>query len=272
VRRSLSTVVILAVLVAVGAVTYHLAGRRTAPNVPARVAAAALAPYRAFLQKEPARLCADFVPSASAYLARAHGGDCPSMLRGYMGTHSKVATLPPERRLGVQVAVHGRWASALLSYEDASMTPARGRIEVAMEEVGPRWLVATRPMVARVPGCLDQVPCPPGTATVIFTLGHPTTAHLATISVPTSGLSPGAKPRIVQAGEQIAVTAGCIACHRIGRTGNRGPGPPLTHIGARLNEAQLRRVLATPLGVMPSFRGLPKPKRESLLRFLALLQ
>src|SRR6059036_1268740 len=35
------------------------------------------------------------------------------------------------------------------------------------------------------------------------------------------------------AGKQIAAQSGCLACHKIGESGNDGPGPPLTDVGRR---------------------------------------
>jgi hypothetical protein len=58
----------------------------------------------------------------------------------------------------------------------------------------------------------------------------------------------------------------------IGANGNNGPGPALTHIGARLSRVELRRALVHPLAPMPSFAGLAKPKLRALTAFLADLR
>jgi len=36
------------------------------------------------------------------------------------------------------------------------------------------------------------------------------------------------------AGQEVVAQSGCLACHKLGDNGNNGPGPELTHIGARL--------------------------------------
>jgi hypothetical protein len=72
---------------------------------------------------------------------------------------------------------------------------------------------------------------------------------------------------------RVAVAAsGCLACHRIGEQGNRGPGPPLTRIGSELTEREIRRALVDPRAPMPSFRGMPPDKLHVMIRFLSLLR
>jgi len=73
-------------------------------------------------------------------------------------------------------------------------------------------------------------------------------------------------------GERVYEASGCAACHRIGTVGNTGPGPRLTHVGARLDRAQLRRTLIAPRMPMPSFRSLPPAKREALVTYLSRLR
>ncbi len=72
-------------------------------------------------------------------------------------------------------------------------------------------------------------------------------------------------------GRTVAAQSGCLACHRIGEDGNRGPGPELTHVGSRLPGTAIARALIDPKAPMPSFRNLPKKKFEALVEFLSLL-
>ena len=44
-------------------------------------------------------------------------------------------------------------------------------------------------------------------------------------------------------GKQVVAQSGCLACHRLGDNGNNGPGPELTHIGARLPRNAIARSL-----------------------------
>ncbi len=74
-----------------------------------------------------------------------------------------------------------------------------------------------------------------------------------------------------KAGEEVAAQSGCGACHLIGENGNNGPGPELTHIGARIPRAAIIRSLQIGPGIMPSFKDLPPQKLNALANFLASL-
>jgi menaquinol-cytochrome c reductase cytochrome b/c subunit len=73
-------------------------------------------------------------------------------------------------------------------------------------------------------------------------------------------------------GRRVASEAGCSACHRIGESGNRGPGIALTRIGDLLNVRELENVLLDAPAPMPSFRSLPRNKLRPLVLFLSLLR
>ena len=78
-----------------------------------------------------------------------------------------------------------------------------------------------------------------------------------------------------QKGEAVAASSGCQGCHKIGENGNPGPGPNLTHIGARLPRNAIARTLVNPTAPMPSFRLLKQqsPKKfNELVDFLAQLK
>jgi len=74
-----------------------------------------------------------------------------------------------------------------------------------------------------------------------------------------------------EAGKEIAVGAGCLACHKIGENGNDGPGVELTHIGSQVPRAAILRSVEIGPGIMPSFRDLPPKKLNQLADFLASL-
>jgi menaquinol-cytochrome c reductase cytochrome b/c subunit len=78
-----------------------------------------------------------------------------------------------------------------------------------------------------------------------------------------------AVPPQYKAGEEVAAQSGCGACHIIGENGNNGPGPDLTHIGARIPRAAIIRSLEIGPGIMPSFQDLPPKKLNALADFLA---
>ena len=76
-------------------------------------------------------------------------------------------------------------------------------------------------------------------------------------------------------GKLVAAESGCQGCHKIGENGNNGPGPNLTHIGARLPRNAIARTLVNPTAPMPSFVALQKsdPKKfNQLVDFLAQLK
>jgi len=74
-----------------------------------------------------------------------------------------------------------------------------------------------------------------------------------------------------EAGKEIVAGSGCLACHRLGEDGNKGPGPELTHIGARIPRAAIIRSLEIGPGIMPSFRDLPPKQLKELADFLSSL-
>ena len=82
-------------------------------------------------------------------------------------------------------------------------------------------------------------------------------------------------PPQYEAGKLVAAESGCQGCHKIGENGNNGPGPVLTHIGARLPRNAIARTLVNPTAPMPSFVALQKsdPKKfNQLVDFLAQLK
>ena len=72
-------------------------------------------------------------------------------------------------------------------------------------------------------------------------------------------------------GKLIVAQSGCLACHQIGENGNHGPGPDLTHIGAKVpRDAIIRSVQIGP-GIMPPYADMPPEKLNQLADFLASL-
>jgi menaquinol-cytochrome c reductase cytochrome b/c subunit len=74
-----------------------------------------------------------------------------------------------------------------------------------------------------------------------------------------------------KAGEEVVAQSGCGACHKIGTNGNNGPGPELTHIGARIPREAIIRSLEIGPGIMPSYKGLPRKKLNDAADFLSSL-
>jgi menaquinol-cytochrome c reductase cytochrome b/c subunit len=67
-----------------------------------------------------------------------------------------------------------------------------------------------------------------------------------------------ATPPQYEAGKLVVGQSGCLACHKLGENGNAGPGPELTHIGARIPRSAIVRSLQAGPGVMPSFQQCAK--------------
>ena len=100
--------------------------------------------------------------------------------------------------------------------------------------------------------------------------GSPTAIEMATpAAVVQAG---GAQLAEYEAGKKVVAQSGCLACHKIGENGNAGPGPNLTHIGARLPRLAIARTLVNPTAPMPSFRNLPPQKFASIVNFLSQLK
>lgn len=76
-------------------------------------------------------------------------------------------------------------------------------------------------------------------------------------------------------GAQVVAQAGCAACHKLGQSGNDGPGPELTDIGRRLPRQAIERTLINPTAPMPSFAQLQResPQQfDEMVTFLAELK
>jgi ubiquinol-cytochrome c reductase cytochrome b subunit/menaquinol-cytochrome c reductase cytochrome b/c subunit len=100
--------------------------------------------------------------------------------------------------------------------------------------------------------------------------GSPTVIEMATpAAVVQAG---GAQLAEYEAGKKVVAQSGCLACHKIGENGNAGPGPNLTHIGARLPRLAIARTLVNPTAPMPSFRNLPPQKFTAIVNFLSQLK
>jgi menaquinol-cytochrome c reductase cytochrome b/c subunit len=74
-----------------------------------------------------------------------------------------------------------------------------------------------------------------------------------------------------EAGKLLVAGSGCLACHRLAENGNKGPGPELTHIGARIPRAAIIRSVEIGPGIMPSFRDLGPKKLNEIADFLSSL-
>jgi menaquinol-cytochrome c reductase cytochrome b/c subunit len=74
-----------------------------------------------------------------------------------------------------------------------------------------------------------------------------------------------------EAGKEVVAQSGCLACHKLGDNGNNGPGPELTHIGAKIPRAAIIRSLQVGPGIMPSYKDLSPQKQAAAAEFLSSL-
>ena len=100
--------------------------------------------------------------------------------------------------------------------------------------------------------------------------GSPTAIEIAT--PPAVVQAGGTALAEYNAGKAVVAQSGCLACHKIGDNGNAGPGPDLTHIGARLPRQGIARTLVNPTAPMPSFANLPPQKFAAVVGFLSQLK
>jgi mono/diheme cytochrome c family protein len=112
---------------------------------------------------------------------------------------------------------------------------------------------------------------------VLASSGHATVTIPAgpaePVDAPVPASAHGAARGTFIVGRGLTATSGCLACHQIGASGNRGPGPNLTRVGARLSEHAIRRVLTRARAPMPDFGTLlPARELDVLAAFLAALR
>jgi len=269
-----------------------LAGQATARGPEAAITRAAIAPFQDALRHDAAALCGDLVPAVAAELVEgsaAAGGCANAASREFALTAPNEP--PPDARLSLEPTVQdlevvGQRATLKLSFtfitvaKKPGLTTATihhaGPIKLDLEEAGGAWLVSSRARLATVPGCYLPKPrrCPRGARVAIFFAGEvqPVQPGLG-VSIPAAVKRAGGREqREFEAGRLVVAQSGCLACHRIGDSGNRGPGPNLTHVGSKLSEREIAHALADPRAPMPSFRHLPAQKFHEIVRFLALLQ
>jgi quinol-cytochrome oxidoreductase complex cytochrome b subunit len=79
-------------------------------------------------------------------------------------------------------------------------------------------------------------------------------------------------PPQYEAGKLVVAQSACLACHKIGDSGNGTLAPDLTHIGSRIPRAAILRSLKAGPSIMPSFNSLGEKKLNEVADFLAYLK
>ena len=239
------------------------------------IVTAARAPLVDYFNKDAGALCSDFTQSAAATLARDQlgGKNCQKRVSraftqgailGAAKSHSLLATTK-----ATHVTWHGDKARVVLTFTEGQRA-GKFTLELLRRDGG--WHVSTRPIM-EVVTCdirLYEETCPNKTSVVV--LAFMTEMTSAPFTPPAIKHVGGRVLKEYKAGATVMAQSGCLACHRIGDDGNRGPGQNLTHVGARLDEAQIERAIRDPSAPMPSFKNLPTARFHALVRFLELLR
>jgi menaquinol-cytochrome c reductase cytochrome b/c subunit len=79
-------------------------------------------------------------------------------------------------------------------------------------------------------------------------------------------------PKQYEAGKLVVAQSACLACHKIGDSGNGTLAPDLTHIGSRIPRNAILRSLKAGPSIMPSFKSLGQQKLNQVADFLAYLK
>jgi mono/diheme cytochrome c family protein len=262
-----------------------------AVNPRSAITSAAVAPYRDELLRDAPALCADLTPAAAAAIVAnvPPGTSCEQaaqqIFAATVPSPLNPGLAPSLRASASDLLVNGQRATGTFSLTATTSVERHGTPTVAidllgsyrlsLEEVAGRWLVSSPARLTTIPECqLRAAGCQPGAELLSFSLGVPVLATPgAALSIPAAVRRAGGRElREFKAGRTVLAESGCLACHRIGGVGNRGPGPSLAHVGTRLTPRQLERALRSPRAPMPSFKRLPAAKLHALVRFLSLLR
>ncbi len=280
--------------VALFGVTHAVLASQAASNQRAAITRAALAPYREELLRDAAGLCGSLTPGAAATIVSEAepGTSCvENVQRIFAATATEPLELPRTAVLGMsaranELRVDGQHASGVFSLV-ATETAERHRTQVVrilrlgsyeldLQRLGGRWLVSSPAHLVETTECVPHTlgRCRLGVEHALFVLGDPVGRVIGeAISTPRAVREAGARERHeFAAGRTVLAQSGCLACHKLGAAGNRGPGQNLTHVGARLTQRQIELAVLHPRAPMPSFRGLPPHKLRDLVRFLSLLR
>jgi hypothetical protein len=247
------------------------------PKLREAITRAVRAPYEAFFHRDPAALCAAFTPTAASQLVAdaPAGSSCQSAVAEvFAQTAPYQPPLPvslPASWTVTHIVAHGSSATAEVIYGK------EGKAPFSLQKIAGVWLVSNRSKIVTVEGCggaARTTPCP-ATARVMYFVIAPLSVGSGPPLVPIPEAvkrAGGSALSEFKAGRVVFAQSGCEACHRIGTQGNAGPGPNLTHIGARLSSGQIRRAIVSPSEPMPSFKNLPPAKLKAIVEFLSLLR
>jgi hypothetical protein len=275
--------VLLAALTLIGIAS--AAGR---PN--AAITSAAVAPYRDELLRDASAFCSDLTRPPMIVPGASQGASCEASVKSVFSA-TVSPRLPRNVALSLQASashleIDGDHATGIFSLTGLESSThhgtvgtaivALGNYRLSLEEANGRWLVSSQARLAAVGDCRLNPPghCRTSVKDLLFTLGVPVERTLAgELPTPTAvQKASGRERREFAEGGTTLAQSGCLACHKLGDTGNPGPGQNLTHIGAQLSYRQIEHAILSPHAPMPSFKHLPAKQLHDLVRFLSLLR
>jgi mono/diheme cytochrome c family protein len=255
----------------------------------AAIAQAAVAPVRAELLRDANALCASLTPSVAATLVPMSppGTGCPQAageaFAGAAPSQEPRATIEAIEAKPRDLKIAGTRATGSFELVAVSRTATSGEaityfgtLRLSLESQGGHWLVSSAARLAAAPDCVleEGKRCAPGKKDLVFMLGIAEISPIgAGMPVPAAVRRAGRNVKAqFAAGRTALLQTGCLACHRIGSAGNRGPGGNLTHVGGRLSAGQIEAAIVHGKAPMPSFSRLPKRKLHDLVAFLTDLK
>lgn len=171
-----------------------------------------------------------------------------------------IAGVVPDGVASVAItAANGKTATGLVTNNLLLARPPAG----GLRSLTVRWYAADGSLIKTIPaGRLHSG--------VVVATGGPVQL---TVSPPPAVVRPGKRQLAeFELGRTVMAQSGCLACHRIGQSGNPGPGPALDHVGSMLSRRRIEHALISPTAPMPSFRHLPRAKFKALVTFLSELR
>jgi mono/diheme cytochrome c family protein len=278
-------------LLAIPLVMLALFGVADAAGSPdAAITAAAVAPYRDELLRDAPALCSDLAHPPTITPTASQGSSCEQAVQSVFALTTS-PSLPRDAALSLRASASHMEVDGDHATGDFSLITTRpttthgtpgaaivwlGNYRLSLEEVAGRWLVSTQARLVAVGDCQlkPRGQCQSGVNDLMFVLGVPLgQTPQEALPTPTAVQRASSRERgEFAAGRTVFAQSGCLACHKIGDQGNRGPGQNLTHIGAQLSSAQIEHALVSPRQPMPSFKHLPAKKLHDLMRFLSLMR
>jgi len=184
---------------------------------------------------------------------------------------SRAADSPPNSTVVLSSVVPDGVASVTITTADGAAATAPVTNNMFLAELRASGLKSLNVKWYASDGSLTKT-IPSGHAHVLLLMGRSTESIIGIPPPPAVVRSGGRQVAEFEQGQLVVAQSGCLACHRIGQVGNRGPGPNLTHIGDKLSRRGIEHAIIDPTAPMPSFKNLPPTKFKAVVGFLSELR